>query len=278
MSILGPWTPLDRLDSRERVCATLVAETGLRIGAGRELELAVSDLPVLVDARGLPYLPGSSLKGVLRAGLAAAISGLGDPRLTACDSVRAPCLCELKRCTIDDPAERQRLRDEALARALEHSCVVCGLFGSVHLAGRVFVHDARLADAPTERPRRTREVREGVAILRDLRTVAGTRKYDLEVVPAGTRFELELTLENVDEIRRALVLDALWRLDQGSLRLGGGARRGLGRVRILDLRGERWTLEALRTGDSPAAFHPDTARRDGLARLTSMLDSTRETA
>src|SRR3974390_3404712 len=45
----------------------LYCETGLHIGAGKgSLEIGGADNPVVKDAFGLPYIPGSSLRGKLR--------------------------------------------------------------------------------------------------------------------------------------------------------------------------------------------------------------------
>src|SRR3979490_212258 len=45
----------------------LHCETGLHIGAGKgSLEIGGSDNPVVKDAHGRPYIPGSSLRGKIR--------------------------------------------------------------------------------------------------------------------------------------------------------------------------------------------------------------------
>src|SRR5436190_6121491 len=45
----------------------MLCETGLHVGAGKgSLEIGGSDNPVVKDAFGLPYVPGSSLRGKLR--------------------------------------------------------------------------------------------------------------------------------------------------------------------------------------------------------------------
>src|SRR5919205_1694031 len=47
--------------------ADLTCETGLHIGAGKgSLEIGGADNPVVKDAFGRPYIPGSSLRGKLR--------------------------------------------------------------------------------------------------------------------------------------------------------------------------------------------------------------------
>src|SRR5260370_2889665 len=45
----------------------ITCQTGLHIGAGKgSLEIGGADNPVVKDAFGLPYIPGSSLRGKLR--------------------------------------------------------------------------------------------------------------------------------------------------------------------------------------------------------------------
>src|SRR5436853_665789 len=57
----------------------LHCETGLHIGAGKgSLEIGGADNPVVKDAFGLPYIPGSSLRGKLRSMLEQS-SGMASP-------------------------------------------------------------------------------------------------------------------------------------------------------------------------------------------------------
>src|SRR6202142_2701425 len=57
----------------------LHCETGLHIGAGKgSLEIGGADNPVVKDAFGLPYIPGSSLRGKIRS-LLEQSSGLAVP-------------------------------------------------------------------------------------------------------------------------------------------------------------------------------------------------------
>src|SRR5919206_317626 len=57
----------------------LDCETGLHVGAGKgSLEIGGADNPVVKDAFGLPYVPGSSLRGRLRSLLEQAL-GLTTP-------------------------------------------------------------------------------------------------------------------------------------------------------------------------------------------------------
>src|SRR5947207_4369862 len=57
----------------------ITCQTGLHIGAGKgSLEIGGADNPVVKDAFGLPYIPGSSLRGRLRSLLENAL-GLTTP-------------------------------------------------------------------------------------------------------------------------------------------------------------------------------------------------------
>src|SRR5262245_40746814 len=83
--------------SRHDFHGRLLTETGLHIGAGGSLTVSGSDNPIVRDAQNLPYIPGSSLKGVLRSRIEAlvrAISLDNRKRLEpwACDPLNDPCV------------------------------------------------------------------------------------------------------------------------------------------------------------------------------------------
>jgi len=75
----------DRLGVLTVVEGIAVNETPLRIGKGRG-ELGEPDSPILRDLNGVPYVPGSSLKGSLRAFVEALVRGNGDRACTPSDS------------------------------------------------------------------------------------------------------------------------------------------------------------------------------------------------
>src|SRR5438093_10038441 len=56
-----------KLSGKLILSGDLECQTGLHIGAGKgSLEIGGADNPVVKDAFGLPYIPGSSLRGKLR--------------------------------------------------------------------------------------------------------------------------------------------------------------------------------------------------------------------
>lgn len=254
-----------RLHSRlERVVLfdlALTCRTGLHIGAGKSTGLVGSDLPVLRDAAGRPLVPGSSLRGVLRSGIESFCAPLG----LAGDAVGP-----------EVPKEGGDLA------ALWHGLTLAErLFGTAadkpggfSYASRLQISDAIAAGEETVAV----ELRDGVGIDRDNRTAAQGVKYDLEVVPAGTRFQATVRFKNPADFEIGLLAQALWMLDSGLLLLGGKSARGLGWMavevtapRILDAK----TLLSRQTPEVPEpAFGPVPDRLDTyLAALKRLADS-----
>lgn len=222
------------LKQKNRLTASLVFDTAWRIGSGKEGE-TMSDLGVMMDTKGQPILPGSSLKGKLRSTCEALAHALG---LSAC---MLDCEASQVSCTSDVRRYSSNLRDtyqKALQKGLEtrlqwideNTCDVCKLFGSPVQAGRLWVRDGTLIEWAS-----VVQVRDGVVIDRDSQTAVDRLKYDYEVVPPGSRFELCIELENPTYQDMALLGVALFEWHAGSS-LGGFTSRGLGRFRLEDIK------------------------------------------
>ena len=226
---------------------TLKLRSGLRIGAGREPLLEVSELPVVKTADGYPYIPGASFKGAWRAATEALLRGLPDAtfRNLACLSVPRdektvpPTICltttavgQLKTTRPEAwPSilgERATLvQDKTLDEALRLlSCRTCRLFGAPWLAGKVLIKDLTLA--PTWEELVQLQVRDGVAIDRDKGSAADKQKFAYEVVPADTPFDVEIVVGNASDAELGLAWLGLQAFQQGRIPLGGAVSRGLG--------------------------------------------------
>lgn len=173
------------------------------------------------------YLPGSSLKGVLRAHcerLARTVQD--DKRRLACDP-----LSEDARESCGRRLDREG-KDWSGARRHRESCFVCRLFGNTGLGSHFRVEDAY----PPEEPRT--EERNGVAIDRVFGSVA-VGPFNYETVTGGD-FPTTLRLRNFTLAQIGLLALALRDLEQGRVRIGFGKSRGLGvvtaRVDALTLR------------------------------------------
>jgi CRISPR-associated RAMP protein (TIGR02581 family) len=185
------------------------------------------------------YLPGSSLKGVLRSHAERIARTLNER--AACDpfAKEGPAtFCgncfeaikhskkdmpnHLKPYELPDPA---RQPNELNQRVYADSCPICRLFGSTWYAGRLATADAyAVGQAPRPQPR------DGVGIDRFTGGAASGVKFDLEVVTEG-RFATTLHLRNFELWQLGLAGFLLQDLKDGLLRIGASKSRGLGKVR-----------------------------------------------
>jgi CRISPR-associated protein Csm3 len=215
--------------------------TPLRIGAGEiALDPSGADLTCVRTrhaAHGTTvYIPGSSLKGVVRAAAEAAIRGqrLVSGHIGACDDP----LDQRKSCG----ARHQNGLDTATHAIHKDHCLACRLFGSLALKGRASLRDLfpwsddpRAAAAfapggPNQISANRLELRHGVAIDRILGSVKGGQLFDQELVPAGVAFFGEIALENYQTWQLGLLGAAFDQLNSGIAQLGSSKSRGLGVV------------------------------------------------
>ncbi|PYT20384.1 MAG: type III-A CRISPR-associated RAMP protein Csm3 [Acidobacteria bacterium] len=215
----------------------LHCETGLHIGAGKgSLEIGGSDNPVVKDAAGRPYIPGSSLRGKIRS-LLEQFSGVAVPSEMVYIS-------------------RRKGQEVRIHQSDKPDDDICLLFG--RNAGRMErvtgepldshnASPARLAvfDAPLEMDSITPPMRENLDD--ELTEVKSENAIDritsqanprtLERVPAGARFRVRFIMDVLcDEdapLFRQLV-QGLRLLEDDAL--GGGGSRGSGRVRLSNLK------------------------------------------
>lgn len=244
----------DRFHNRLRFEGQLITRTGLHIGAGNNRNLMSTDHPVVRDAMGKPFIPGASLKGVLRSAAEALLRTFPRPRgnekrppLWACDSVgQDPCVSDERskeiRQELVPPIPGQEPDADDLRMVVEtiweESCSVCRLFGSVALASRLRFPDLLLDATPPV------EIRNGVGIDRDKEQAAKGVLYDFEAVPPGTEFSLLVLADNVKNFEVGLLLYLFDELHRGQLSLGGKTSRGLGQMEVAWTRIEETRLDA----------------------------------
>ena len=234
-----------QLNEKVRLTASLVFDTAWRVGSGKEGE-TMSDLGVMLTTTGEPILPGSSLKGKLRSTCETLSHALG---LSACMLNHK---ASGVKCTSDVDyyhkvrGNYQKTLRQGLQNRLDwidnHTCDVCELFGSPVKAGRLWVSDGTLNQWAS-----VVQVRDGVVIDRDSQTAVDGLKYDYEVIPPSSRFDLCIDLENPTDSDIALLGVALFEWHAGSS-IGGFTSRGLGRFRLenIELSGVDMTDSAQR--------------------------------
>lgn len=265
--MIEPIADFHKLSERLRLAGVLETRTALRIGSGGAAELDGVDLPVLRDATGFPFIPGGSFKGVLRSTIEALVRGAQcDPKtgIWTCD----PLLED------DGPGGACGWHKEGKRKNVdvEKACAVCRLFGSRMVASHVRITDMMIAKGYRERSHPPVEIRDGVAIDRDLCTAGDGLKYDFEVVSPGVQFDVEIFVENPKDWLMGLLVIGFEQIQNGFTALGGFTSRGLGRVDLQWNEMTSMTARDLFDGKSGTLFDPDSTKkkfkayRDALAR------------
>jgi len=197
---------------------TIFCDTGLHIGGSQEnLDIGGIDSPVLRDPlTRRPYIPGSSLKGKMRALF----------ERTANKKFNRHSGQEVYRHECSDPA-----------------CDVCRLFGATggkageNLPARLIVRDCKLSD---DSEKELRKIDTGLQYTEWKfenaldRVTAAANPRQLERVPAGAEFEFEMVYnvetEDKSEVKEDLsnLLDVM-RLVEDDF-IGGHGSRGYGKI------------------------------------------------
>ena len=217
--------------------------TPLRIGAGDVgLEPSAADLTCVRTRHGrhgsTSYIPGSSLKGVVRSAAEASLRGqkLAGGVRGACDD---PLANNDQSCG-DRYQSDSTTPTEAIHRA---HCLACRLFGSQAIKGRASVRDLfpwsdLVAGGDSHAPggenhvaANRLELRHGVSIDRILGSVKNG-PFDQELAPAGVGFFGEIALENFQVWQLGLLGEAFDQMNAGITQLGSSKSRGLGVVAI----------------------------------------------
>jgi CRISPR-associated protein Csm3 len=210
--------------------------TGLHIGAGKgTMEIGGADNPVVKDAWGRPYIPGSSIRGKVRALLEQSL-GLAVPSELVYLSRR----------------KGQEVRIHQSDRPDDEICVLFGRNPGrmERVSGEPLdtnsASPARLAvyDAPLDEGSITPQMRENLDD--ELTEVKSENAIDritsqanprtLERVPSGARFRVRFVVDLLCEEDAPLfgrLLEGLRLLEDDAL--GGGGSRGSGRVRLDNL-------------------------------------------
>ena len=209
-------------ENRLRITGELVAVTGVRVGMSAESAMpTATDLPVIKDANGRPFIPGSSLRGAVRAHTERIVRAF-EPSVGNGRGALDPIDVRKYNSLYDGKSEEQ---------IFEVSSRVDQVFGSPKLASRV-----RFTDLPLLTEGAEPELRDSVAIDREKESVAN--KYDFEAMPAGVRFKLEIVAENLDDHELGLLLLGIRELQRSNIRIGGFKGRGLGVVTLEKMRYE----------------------------------------
>jgi len=226
------------LRNRYRLEGELELVTGLRLSSGRASD--ETDAPLMRTRAGVPFIPGSSLRGAVRSELERMIPDLGlglhsctlflkDESEGACVTASEGLQKELQELSEQlGEGETREDREAKVARFLDdHLCDLCKLFGSPFYASRLAIEDCLPAagDLPIT-------VRDGVGIDRDTGAARENVKFNYEVLEAGPKFRLRVQAENLEE-KDWKLLDLMEFVLREGFFVGGKRAAGLGRLRLV---------------------------------------------
>jgi len=217
----------EKLESRYIFKGELVLENEMHLGSGKGD--GRTDSLVVRDFKNKPFIPGSSLRGVLRSAIERIAASLG----------KKPCLLlsETKTCVTTNDIlqdefknllkDKDQIKIEKFLIDDSRICLVCRLFGSPVLASKI-----RITDLPLMVEKAEPAIRHGVAINRDTETSQDKAKFDFEVVPKGSTFEFEIIGENLTDDDLSLLSIGIQEMIDGNFWIGGNSSRGLGKCKL----------------------------------------------
>ncbi|MBA7539428.1 CRISPR system Cms endoribonuclease Csm3 [subsurface metagenome] len=215
------------LKGKIHITGRIKALTGLAIGgSGGALEIGGVDQPIIRNPlTNEPYIPGSSLKGKLRSLLEKFLEK------------------ELNNVVVRNP----EIRIHKCETEIDHAnCSVCNIFGSsekeINRPTRLIVRDSFLTDGEEYTKKALEE--KGDLPFSEIKTetvidrvTAQAMPRDLERVPAGAEFHLDLIFDLYNEKDIEFLSDlfkALKLLEDDYL--GGSGTRGSGQVQFKDVK------------------------------------------
>ncbi|RLB95643.1 MAG: CRISPR-associated RAMP protein [Deltaproteobacteria bacterium] len=209
--------------------------TPLCISSGRASD--DTDAPFMRSFDGVPYIPGSTLRGAIRSEVERIIAMVGDAAgLKTCTLFEKGSCAEKARVFLLKLEEEERdegenkTKDERIAEFAEKElCDVCKLFGSTVYASRLIFEDAQPVSGEIHN-----RIRDGVGIDRDTGAAKDGAKFDYEVIEPSENspfFGFKMVAENVNSQDKKIINLILSLLKHG-LYVGGKRAGGLGKIRL----------------------------------------------
>ena len=179
------------------------------------------------------FIPGSSLKGVLRSRVEKILRTLNEAQ--ACDVTQAKAKegWNIKLACFGDPNQQRQAQENnyGAKEIYEESCLACRIFGNSMMRGRMSVGEA----LPVEGAEMKAKLFDHVAIDRFGGGAAEAKKFNTRPLmpgkPKETLFRFQLHLERPEPWMWGLLALALKDLCDGDLHIGHATHRGFGRVK-----------------------------------------------
>lgn len=257
-----------------RLSLKMKAESPLRVGAGRSVaKMTLVDLPVLVirkDGSDVPYIPGSTLKGVFRSSSEFVAKSSGVEVCMMGEGCKERYDRELQE-------NIKSGRIDGVRKTLSKYCLACKIFGSATFRSHIYFSDAYPDSTPS------RSVKSGIAIDRKSGAVKGGALYFVEFINPGATFHGDITFINIPNYGIGLIAEVIDLINRGFVRVGGFKSRGFGKLSVEPVSLDGFVLSnGKMLGISELSELPAVDELDekislsGLSNLESLLEGFRE--
>ncbi len=211
-----------QFDSRYIITGVLTNVSQLHVGAGgAETDFSI-DNPLIrlkIGNTDVPYIPGSSLKGIFRTEIEKYLKAQEKPE----ESKQYENVCY-----VYDSKNRCNTKE------IENICLACRIFGNSQISSHIMVSDAILNmdyfPGVKNKP--------GIAINRITGATQRGAFYDIETLQPGGIFSFELQIININLKESNVITRAikflLKELLEGWIYVGGKRSTGLGKIKVED--------------------------------------------
>jgi len=211
-----------KLNCRYIISGTLTNISQLHVGAGTaETEFSIIDNPLIrlkIENDEIPYIPGSSLKGVIRTEVERFLKALEEKKGPTFEKICYP---------YDN-------RSKCNTGNIERICLACRIFGNTQVGSHFIVSDSilKMSNFPGVK------IKPGIAINRITGSTQRGALYEIETLQPGGIFDFEFQIININlkannDIARAIKF-VLGELLRGWIQVGGKRSTGLGQIKIID--------------------------------------------
>ena len=213
------------------IYGTLINESSIRVGKGAG-EFGEVDLPIERDVNGVPYMPGSSLKGCIRS-LSEALARASKENI--CDPLTVKNICNVATAVIKKAinlSTKGKLLEEIkkeiskvfkdkgfdveanailtrqfkdINELINHiinnygPCIICRIFGNTELASHIYIYDSYPAKELINKV--TALSRTRVAIDRFRNASRSGALFTYEYIPQGYRWDFKMRIINIDILK-----------------------------------------------------------------------------
>ena len=232
----------------------LINETPLAIGAGKDPE-GITDNPIVrlyTDGKELPYIPGSSLKGVLRTEAERFVQTIynkdNNPEIIC--NIFSDINSEYNELKKKKNIEEYNEKNPNNKKEYK-PCLICNIFGGPTIASRIKVYNAELIDK--DREKFTESIRR-VAIDRISGGQYSGKLFDMEYVIPKLEFKWRLSFENIDLLKDnisneydkrliSIINYLMKRLIKDGIEVGGRRSIGLGVLKVKEFNVKKYYLD-----------------------------------